>query len=268
MKNKKLLLIVLAVVVGLVAIVAILAACFSVHSVDVVFFNADGSSYIIPDAESGAPSSNDVMKIVGGKSVFGLSKNNLMTELNTRYHSFVAVAVRISFPDKVTVAFVPAEVCAKLSTVTKEVIYIDRLGNIVEHKEGTDAVDISSAFRTQNISDLTVGKPLVFNNAVDNARLKQVLTAVDAMWRCYLDYKDMPAILGDSNVFGYNDGDLTITVKNTATIIIKSPDSGTDLGERVIRGLSVYFKSDDNMQTSGTVIIVAADGSVRQQVSN
>lgn len=266
MKNKKLL-IIIAVVVGVIALVVILAACFSVHSVNVVFFNADGSKYIIPSADSGAPSSDDVMKVVGGKSVFGINKQNLMTELNTRFHGYIAVAVRISFPDKLTVAFVPSEICAKLSSVTKEVIYLDSMGNIVEHKDGANAVDISSAFRTQTIADITVGKPLVFANEIDNVHLKQVLTAVNAMWRCYLDYDDIPAILGESNVFGYKDGDLTITIKNTATIILKSPEKG-DLGERVIRGLSVYFKSDDNMQNSGTVIIVSPDGSVREEKSN
>ena len=53
-----------------------------------------------------------------------------------------------------------------------------------------------------------------------------------------------------------------ISVKNTATIVIKSPSDGMDLSERVIRGLSVYFKSEDNLATSGVVISVSKEGRV------
>lgn len=261
MKNKKLL-IIIAVVVVVIALIVILAVTFSVRQAEVLFFSQDGSKYIIPDADVGAPSANDVLSFAKGKSVFGLNKTDLMNSLNKKYHNFVAVGVTVGFPNKVTVYFVGSQVCAKIATATTEV-YVDRFGKVAEQKEGVACVDITTAFSSLSVETPTVGMPLTFTNSSDNQRLQEVLTAISSMWRCYVDYSKMPSVFGESGVFKYDtSGNLMISVKNTATIVIKSPSDGMDLSERVIRGLSVYFKSEDNLATSGVIISVSKEGRV------
>lgn len=260
MKNKKLLLIV-AIVVICLALLVTFAACCRVADVETVIFNPDGSSYIIPSADSGAISAEDVLKIVKGKSVFSLDKDKIAEQIQVNHPGFVCVGIVVQFPNTLTVYLVQGQACVKLSTGTKEV-YLDRFGNVAEPSEGQSDIDISSAFRLQTISDLTVGSKFRFSSETDNQRLEQVLDAINAMWRMYVEYNDISAVLGESGVFGYNaDGDLLINVKKTATVVVKSPEQ-VDIAEHVIKGLSVYFKAEDNLQTSGTVITVSRDGRV------
>lgn len=261
MKNKKLL-IIIAVVVGVVALFVVLGVTFSVHEADVTFFCSDGSKYIIPQSELNPPSADDVLGLAKGKSVFALNKKQLMGELNKKYHGWTAVGVVIGFPNKINVYFVYSEVCAKVATATAEV-YIDANGNIVEHRDGVNCIDISSAFNSKTVVSTTVGTELNFGNSADNQRLGQVLQAISGMWQLQVDYDQMPEVFGTSGVFTFDDmGDMHIAVKKTATIVIKSPADGEDIASRVIKGFSVYFKADDNLQTSGVVITVTKDGRI------
>lgn len=260
-KNKKLL-IIIAVAVGVVVLAVLLGVMFSVNQADVTFFCSDGTKYIVPQADLNPPSADDVLSLARGKSVFTLNKSQLIGELNKKYTGWTAVGVVISFPNKINVYFVYSEVCAKVAT-SSTVVYIDIAGNIVDHREGVNCIDITSAFNNKTVVSTTIGDKLDFGNSGDNGRLQQVLQAISAMWQLQVDYEQMPQVFGASGVFTFDEyGDMHISVKNTATIVIKSPSEGEDIGSRVIKGFSVYFNADDNLQTSGVVITVTKDGRV------
>lgn len=256
MKSKKLI-ILISVVVVIVAVVAILASVFAVRKVSPIYHNFDGTTTLPSDD---APTANDVLKLSKGKSIFFLSKDKLIDELNTQFPDWHALGVVKDFPNTVNVHFVKRKVAAKID-VGGNTVYLDTYGYVMNPQSDADCIDISSAFEHRDTSVNSVGKKLQFVEANNNQRLSAVIEAIMAGWRCYVELENVSVVLGEENVFKFDtDGKMIIDMPSGAQIKIESPS--VNLTDRLIGAYSVYYNEKFNFQQSGVVITVEENGNI------
>lgn len=181
-----------------------------------------------------------------------------MSKLNQKNRDWFAFDVKVEFPNVVTVYFVENVAMAKLSVGGKET-FIDSFGYVIESPTNSDSyIDISSAFsNTGAIKQNEVGKKLIFSGDDDNKRLEYVSAALMSLWRCKLEFEDISVVVGSSNVFSFNNGDMILNMPTGAKIVVKSPE--TNLSDRLIEGLSVYYSNND-LQRDGVVVNVLKNG--------
>lgn len=258
LKSKKLI-ILISVLVAVIAVAVILAVVFSVQNVSVVIHDFN-SGNPMPNP-SDAPSANDVLNISKGKSIVFLSKDALIDELNERLPEWHAFAVVKNFPNIIDVHFVRRQAAVKID-IGGNFVYVDSFGYVVEQPTEGDCVSISSALsHPSDVSVNKLGEPLRFTVDEDNERLKTVLEAITACWRCKIDYDDIPVVFGEENVFTFDEyGNFIIHTRAEAQIKVIEPS--TDLTKRLLKAYSVYYTEKSNLQQSGVVITVEKNGNI------
>lgn len=255
LKSKKLI-ILIAVLVAVIAVIVILATVFSVRNVTPVFHNFDGSMTLPADD---APTAEDVLKLCGGRSMFFMSKDKLLEELNAQFPAWHAFEVVKNFPDIIDVHFVKREVAAKID-IGGNMAYIDTYGYVMDGSVDI-GLDISSAFERRDATVNSVGRKLQFVEAQNNERLGVVIEAIMAGWRCNVELGDMAEILGSENVFTFDENNnLIIHMRAGAQIKVVEPT--TELTDRLIAAYSVYYNDKLNLQQSGVVITVEKNGNI------
>lgn len=263
MKSKKLL-ISIAVLAVVIVIIVVLSAVFSIRRVTILYHGEDGSVIAAPTDGSGI-ASDDILKISEGKSIVFLSKDKLLSQINTdpdnsEWHAFAVIK---NFPNMVEVHLARRSAIAKID-VGGSSVYVDFFGCVAAAPDSGTVIDISSAFRGTETDTLQVGTKFAFRSAENNERLGYVLEAIKAIWRCKVEVGNIPEIIGKERVFTFDDdGNLYITPNSGGTIKILAPSSSTmDLSSRVVKGLSVYYTDVDNMQNAGAVITVHQNGRI------
>lgn len=257
MKSKKLL-ISLAIVAVFIVIVVILASVLTVKQVKLVYHDFSGKQIQAPQDGGIAPS--DVLNFAKGKSIVFLNKTNLMEKLNDNFGEWHAFAVVKEMPSMLVVHIVRREAIAKIKSVDGD-IYVDSFGCRANPTENS-VIDITSAFSTSTtFSQNEVGKELVFADGKNNDRLDRVIEATLAIWQCNVDIEDMTAVLGESNVFGFDgDDNMLITPKMGGTIKVQSPD--VNLTERLIKGFSVYYNDKQNLHDDNYTVVIQKNGNI------
>lgn len=255
MKHKKLL-ISLTVVAVIVVIIVVLAAVLTVQNVVLVYHKFDGSQSTAP---SDGLSRDEVLSSYRGKSIVFLSKSGLMSEFNAdeRYSDWYAFAVIKQFPNTVEIHLVRREAVAKLTT-TDGIIYVDQFGNVVNTPPKDPVIDITSAFQNTDVQSKE-GK-LMFSTAESNNRLSCVLEAISATWQCWVDIPDVGQVLGEKDVFKFENGNLVIYPKLQGKIVIEAP--ADNLSSKVITGFSVYYNEKIDLHDNDYTITVHENGSI------
>lgn len=255
MKSKKLI-ISLAIVAVIIAIIVIMASVFAVSDVTLVYHNFSGAQAVPTDG----PSPNDILKFSKGKSILFMSKDKLLTNLNSEYTDWHFFYIVKDFPNKINVYYVKRIAVVKLDISGNEV-YLDSYGYVTEKPTDRECINITSAFEHRDARVNEAGKEFKFEDENNNKSLKVVLEAIVASWRCKINWEDMTTVLGANDVFMFDsDGNLLINTVAGATIKVKSPT--TNLTERIINAYSAYFNESQNLQQAGTVLIVEANGNI------
>lgn len=257
-KNKKLI-IIIAVLAVFVAVAVILAAVFSTQEVYFVAHDIDGSLIIDGDA----PTADVALEQFGGKSILFLSKESVCNYVNESYPQWHAFCVVKNFPNAMEIHVVRRVAIAKIN-IGPSYAYVDCFGCVAQapEPEVDKCVNITSAFENPSLcKSNTVGNKLEFSIPANNEKLQIVIDSLRALWRCYVDYNETSAVIGDSDVFTFNgEGDLVITTRLGAKIQVQSPQS--DLEQRLIRAFSVYYSEKINLQQQGIVIKVLSNGKI------
>ena len=260
MKIKKLL-VLIASIAAVIVIIVILAAVFSIKSTDniqIVYHKFDGAQTVAPD--EGGITSDDVLPLVKGKSAVFLSKIKLLNQINTTFTNWHAYSVEKRFPNVVRIHVVECTAMLKVVVNGKEV-FIDCFGYVMKEPENGRVIDATSAFKGTDTKALNYGEEIRFDVEENNVRLKYVLQALLAMWQCKVDVPNLPALLGDNNVFSFDeDNNFLITPSSGGTIKVLSPS--TNLTERLIAAYSVYYNEYADLQDNSWVITVKADGTI------
>lgn len=255
-KSKKLIILISAVVV-VIALVVILSSVFTVRKVSAVYHSFDGS---LIDQPADAPTENDVLKLCKGKSIFFMSKDKLLNDLCENYPGWHAFAVVKNFPNIVETHFVKRQAAVKVD-IGGNYVYVDTYGYVVSAPTDYSCLDISSVFEYRDVSNNEIGKQLKFVEEGNNERLKVVLEAIIASWRCNVELQDMPVVFGEENVFTFDaDGNLIVNTRSGATIKVVKPS--IDLADRLFKAYSVYYNSKLNLQQKGVVITVEQNGNI------
>lgn len=256
LKSKKLI-ILIAVLVAVVAIIVILATVFSVRHVSLAFHDFDGSLTLPSD---GAPTEDDVLKLSSGKSMFFMSKDKLLNDLNAKFPEWHAFAVVKNFPNIIDVHFVERKAAVKVD-IGGNMVYVDSFGYVVNKPDDGDCVDITSAFERRAAQVEEVGKPLQFVEAVNNERLSIILETIITYWRCNVEIGDIPVIFGNESVFTFDEnGNFIIHTRAGAQIKVVEPS--INLTNRLLSAFSVYYNDKLNLQESGVVITVEKNGNI------
>lgn len=255
MKSKRLLIFIAVVAIVLVVMI-VLSAIFSVKSAWVVYHRFDGTTIASP---VGAPTIDDVLKQTKGKNIIFLSKSETLKNLQT--DNWHAISVVKTFPNKVTVHFIERALAAKIF-VGGEFIYIDSMGNVIEKRGSADnCVDISSVFAGGfDIASQQINQPLTFASEANNNRLQQVLQAILAVWRCNVELPDIGQVIGEDNVFTYENDNLVITMPSGAKLVVNAPQK--NLQDRLLDAFSVYFNGSIDLKQPGKIITVREDGKI------
>ena len=260
MKSKKLL-VLIASIAAVVVFIVILAAVFAVGEVNLVYHGFDGGQ--IGSPEEGGIASDSILKLAKGKSTIFLSKNKLLSQINTNYTDWHAFAVVKNFPNKVEIHLVKRTAILKIDVNGQEV-YIDSFGYVTNKPEdGGRYIDVTSAFngKSTDAKVMQPGQQFEFSVAENNARLKCVLEALVATWRCMVEIPDLPAILAEQNAFSFaDDGAMLITPSSGGTIKVLAPE--TNLTERLIKSYGVYYNEYSNIQSSDWTITVHEGGNI------
>lgn len=255
-KSKKLI-ILISVAVVIVAMIVILASVFAVRAVSPIYHNFDGSQTV---PEDGAPTADDVLKFSKGKSIFFMSKDKLLADLNENFDEWHAFAVVKNFPNNINVHFVKREAVVKVD-VGGNVVYVDSFGYVVSQPSEDNCVDISSVLEYRDASVNEKGKKLQFAAPESNARFDIVLEAIITCWRCSVDLQDIPVVFGGENVFSFDqDGNFIVHTSANAQIKIVAPS--TDLTNRLLKAYSVYYNEKLDLQQAGVVITVEKNGNI------
>lgn len=255
MKSKRLL-IFIAVVAIVLVIMILLSALFSVQQAWVVFHRFDGTTTFAP--EQGAPTIEDILNKAKGKNIIFLSKSELLKSLQTdNWHAMFVVK---QFPNRVEVHFFERTLAAKIVVGGKD-IFIDSKGNVVTNTDGKACVNISSAFALLDVVSQEVNQPLKFASEANNQRLQQILQVLLTVWRCNIEFEDIPAVLGSTNVFTYENDKLMIEMPSGAKFEVHAPHK--DLENRLIDAFSAYYNAENtDYQKDGVVIVVREDGKI------
>lgn len=254
MKSKRLL-VFIAIVAVILVIMIVLSAVFSIKSAWVVFHRFDGTEISVPQ---NAPTIKDVLDKTEGKNIIFLSKSETLKSLQT--DDWHAVQVVKTFPNKITVHFIERALAVKI-VVSGQDIYIDSKGNVMPKQDGVTCINVSSAFDLLDVASQELNQPLKFNSEENNQRLQQILQVVMAVWRCKVELPDVSAVLGDTNVFTYEDGNLVIKMTSGAKLVVNAPSK--NLEDRMIKAFSVYFNANNkNLQQDGVIITVREDGKI------
>lgn len=256
LKSKKLI-ILISVLVAVIAVIVILAAVFSVRSVNPVIHDFKGVTIENPDD---SPTIDGILELTKGKSIVFLSKDKLLTELNEKYDQWHAFAVVKNFPNVLDVHFVRRQAVVKVD-IGGNSVYVDSFGYVVDAPENGSCVDITSVFDVRDVKQNEKGKQLQFVEENSNLRLKVVLEAIIVNWRCYIELEDIPVVIGEENVFTFDDsGCLIVHTRAGAQIKVVEPTEG--LTERLLSAYSVYYNDKLNLQQSGVVITVEKNGNI------
>ena len=263
MKSKKLL-ILIASLAALVVFIVIMVAVFSAGSVVVVYHDFSGARIATPDSGGIAP--NDVFTFVQGKSTVFLSKTKLLDQVNTTFTDWHAYEIRKHFPNIIEVHVVQCTAMLKIDVGGQEV-YIDCFGYVMNEPASGRVIDVSSAFNGTDAKSQRVGQKFEFAASENNPRLEYVLDALLATWQCYIETPDLAALLGDDNVFHFDDdGNMLITPRSGGTIRILSPGTVVSeeatLRQRIIDAYGVYYNKYADMQGDEWVITVRDDGTI------
>lgn len=257
MKSKKLL-ILIASIAAVVVVICILAAVFSIKkpdSVQLVYHGFDGKTIAAPD--EGGIASDEVFKFVKGKSAMFLSKTKLMNQINETYTKWHAFEVVKNFPNIVEIHLVKRIAIVKVNVGGKDV-FIDNFGYVAEEPENGRIVDATSAFNGTDVNVAEAGKKFEFATAANNGRLDCVIEALMATWQCNVDTENLATLLGDVNVFSFDDdGAMLIKPVSGGTIRVLSPQ--TNLTARLIKAYGVYYTDYANLQDDSWVITVRDD---------
>lgn len=254
MKSKRLL-ISIAVVAVLIVVIVVMAAVFSVEQVVATYHAFDGSLIAVP---ADGVSKDDLLSLAKEKSIVFLSKNKLMEQFNSKYPDWHAFAVVKNFPNIVEIHLVRRTAVLKID-VAGGFVYVDSFGYVANAPTDGVVVDVSSAFTNREASNTKVGEPFAFNSDENNERLQCILNAILATWRCYVEIQDMPEILGEQDIFAFDEDDaLLITPRAGGTIKVLSPS--VNLETRLINALGVYYNEHIDM-TNG-LILVQENGSI------
>lgn len=256
MKSKKLL-ILIASIAALVVVIVVLSAVFSVKNADnvqLVYHDFDGKEIIAPE---GGIATDDVLKFVKGKSTVFLSKTKLLNQINLEFTDWHAFAVVKNFPNKVYIHLVRCTAMLKIDVNGKEV-YIDCFGYVMNPPESGRVIDATSAFKSTDAQNMRVGEEFKFVVEENNARLGCVLEALLATWQCNIEPENLAALLGDANVFSFDDdGTMLIKPSSGGTIRVLSPQK--NLTTRLINAYGVYYNEYANLQDDSWVITVRDD---------
>ena len=254
MKSKRLVIFLAVVAVVLVIMIA-LSAVFAVKDAWVVFHRFDGTTISAPQ---NAPTIQDVLDVTSGKNVIFLSKSETLRLLQT--DDWHAVSVVKTFPNKVTVHFIERALAAKI-VVSGQDIFIDSKGNVMTKQVGATCIDISSAFDLLDVASQEVNQPLRFSSEANNQRLQQILQVILTVWRCHIELPDISQVLGNENVFTYQNDSLIITMPSGAKLVVNAPQK--NLESRLLNAFSVYFNANNkNLQQNGVIITVREDGKI------
>lgn len=260
MKSKKLL-VLIAIVAVVIVLIVVLSAVFSVKSADnvrLVYHSFDGKQMLAPD--EGAIDADSVFQLVKGKSLVFLSKTKLLNQINTTFTDWHAYAVVKNFPNIVEIHVVRCTAMLKIDVNGKEV-YVDCFGYVMNEPENGRVIDVTSAFKGTDVSTLRAGEAIKFSVEENNVRLKYVLEALLATWQCNVEPSDLAALLGDVNVFSFDeDSNMIITPASGGTIKVLSPQ--TNLTKRLIDAYGVYYNEYANLQSDEWVITVHEDGRI------
>lgn len=257
MKSKKLL-ISLAVVAFIIVLIVVMVAVFAVKSVEVRYHDFSGREIVAVEGEGVVP--DDILAMIKGNSTVFLSKTKLIDKINETHGEWHAFAVVKNFPNNVEVHFVKRTIIAKISIDGKNV-YVDSFGYVVDTPSEDNCIDISSAFDLWDTAEQQVGKPLKFVQEQNNVRLKYILEAILAVWRCNIEVQNIPQILGDRNVFTVDDGNLYISPKGGTGGTIKVIAPETNLSNRLIKGYGVYYNGAQSWDDHD-VITIHQNGSI------
>ncbi|MCH5159789.1 MAG: hypothetical protein J1F66_02945 [Clostridiales bacterium] len=257
MKSKKLL-VLIAVIAAVVVVVVVLAAVFAVKDVVLVYHDFDGTYVAAPN--EGGISTEDVSKLAKGKSAIFLSKTKLLDLVNSTYTDWHAFAVVKNFPNTVEIHVVKCTAMLKIDVNGKEV-YVDCFGYVMNPPESGRVMDVTSAFKGTDTGTLNVGQKIEFTLQENNARLEYVLKALLATWQCNIEPSDLAALLGDNNVFSFDeDNNLLIKPFTGGTIKVISPQ--TNLTNRLIDAYGVYYNEYTDLQNDDWTITVHEDGRI------
>ena len=259
MKSKKLL-VLIASVAALIVLIVILATVFSVKEIAIVYHRFDGKQIEAPN--EGAIPLDEVLKMVKGKSTVFSSKTKLLEQINTTYTDWHAYLVRKNFPNKLEIHVVACTAMLKIDVNGREV-YIDCFGYVMNQPENGRVIDVTSAFKSTDAKTLQIGKKFEFEVAENNVRLECVLEALLATWQCNIEPSDLAALLGDSNVFLFDeDNNMLIKPSSGGTIKVLSPQ--INLTKRLIKAFGVYYNEYADLQDDSWVITVRddADGTI------
>ncbi len=247
----------LIIVIALIALVAILfATLFSVRAVYLCCYDKEGNLIAVTQDYD---ISSEILDEYEGQSILTLSKDDVLSWVNSNYPDMYAMAVVKEFPNTLSVYMVVE--CEAVYSIESDAntLYLNSFGYVID---GTDVeypvLDISDAFDTPVLVG-NVGELLQFDNDIDNARLQLLLDAVDTVWQLCYDYCDI-AWLIDSVVFNSDNSIMTVNLESGAKILVYEPSS--DLSTRLINAFSVYANTEYNLQIDGAVITVSSNGSI------
>ena len=255
MKSKKLL-ISLAAVALVIVFIVVMIAVFAVKTVEPQYHDFAGNPIAAPTDGTGIIP-DDVLSLIKGKSTVFLSETDLISKINQTYGNWHAFAVVKKFPNIVVVHFAERTTIAKINIGGHE-YFIDSFGYVVNESADT-CVDITSAFDSFDTQQCAENFPLIFHDEENNIRLKCVLDAILAVWRCKVEVSNIPQILGEQNVFKFDDGNMIIKMPKGVEIRVIAPES--NLSDRLIQAYSVYYNNTQNLR-DGDVIIVHKNGSI------
>ena len=264
MKNKKLL-ISLAVVAVVVVIVVVLSAVLTVQKVTVVYHSIDGTESLAPDD---ALNTSDILSTCKGKSIVVLSKTNFLAEFNRKYTEWHAFAVVRNYPNRLEIHVVRRTAIAKFRDANGKQVYIDMFGYATEPSTET-VIDISSAFKSSpDLVKNNVGELIEFESEENNLHLSLVLESIIAKWMCYVDYEEMPQVLGEENVFTFEEnGDLRIHIRLGGYILVQSPT--VELIQSSLKdAYEVYNNTSMDLHRDECVITVHSNGKITTPEGN
>ena len=258
MKSKKLIVLIASIAAAVVVII-LLTTLFTVNGTPKLrYYDFNGKEIAAPTEGGIAP--NDILKCINGKNAVFLSKTKLLDQINTTFPDWHAFAVTKYFPNVIEIHIVRCTAMLKLDVNGKEV-YIDCFGYVMNAPASGKVIDATSAFKSTDAKNQNLGERFEFVVAENDVKLQYVLDALLATWQCNVEPSDLAALLGEDNVFHFDeDGNMLITPRSGGTIKILSPK--TNLAERLIKAYGVYYNEYADLQSNDWVITVQENGTI------
>ncbi|MEG1706999.1 MAG: hypothetical protein RR291_05845, partial [Clostridia bacterium] len=176
-----------------------------------------------------------------------------------KFPDYCILSVIKKFPNTISI-YATKRVAVFSFEVNSAKTYLDVYGYVMSN--GADnTIDITNCVTNEH-EPFVVGKKAVFTSSDVNDRLQYLCIAVQTAWRVNYSFSDVTQLYNGGFVFTVSDKTTTMTISTSSGTKLIVPSVSINLEDRLIKVISIYNATAEDLRGEGHTITVDEKGRV------